>query len=126
MLEDAIKLLETIGVPVTFDDPLLTFILSSITEQIKNATNQANVPEGLHHVAVEMAVGQYLKWMKDSGKLEGFDLEAAVKSIQEGDTNITYAIGDGSLTPEQRLDNLINYMMSGHSNEFKRYRRLVW
>jgi len=73
-----------------------------------------------------MVVGQYLKWKKDCGQLEGFDLDAAVKSIQEGDTNITFAVGEGSATPEQRLNNLIEYLTNGRTREFIRYRRLVW
>ena len=67
-----------------------------------------------------------MKLKKDSGQLGEFDLDAAVKSIQEGDTNITYAIGDGNLTPEQRLDNLIEHLMNGRTREFIRYRRLIW
>lgn len=126
MRNDVVSLLKALGVTVPDSDPLIDFIINTVTERIKNETNQAAIPEGLHFMAVEMAVGQYLKWKKDCGQLEGFDLEAAVKSIQEGDTNITFAVGEGSGTPEQRLDNLILYLMNGRTNEFKRYRRLVW
>ena len=37
-------------------------------------------------------------------------MSAAVKQVQTGDTNITFAIGQGSMTPEQRLDSLIAYL----------------
>ena len=70
--------------------------------------------------------GQYLSLKKNLGQLEGFDLEAAVKQIQEGDTNTVFAIGEGNTTPEQRLDTLINYLMNGRTREFIKYRRLVW
>ena len=73
-----------------------------------------------------MAVGEYLNMKKWSGQLEGFDLDAAVKSIQEGDTNITFALGEGSSTPEQRLNSLIDYLINGRIGEIYRYRRLVW
>jgi len=53
-------------------------------------------------------------------------LDAAVKSIQEGDTNITFALGEGSSTPEQRLNSLIDYLINGRIGEIYRYRRLVW
>lgn len=67
------------------------------------------------------------KLIKCSGQLEGFDLDAAaVKSIQEGDTNITFALGEGSSTPEQRLNSLIDYLINGRIGEIYRYRRLVW
>ena len=55
------------------------------------------------------------------------DLDAAaVKSIQEGDTNIIFALGEGSSTPEQRLNSLIDYLINGRIGEIYRYRRLVW
>lgn len=83
-------------------------------------------PGGLESLAVSMAVGEYLNMKKCSGQLEGFDLDAAVKSIQEGDTNITFALGEGSSTPEQRLNSLIDYLINGRIGEIYRYRRLVW
>lgn len=126
MLEDVNNLLKALGITVPDGDPLLGFICKSVEERVKNETNQQEIPAGLHYMAVEMAVGQYLSWKKDAGQLEGFDLDAAVKSIQEGDTNITFAIGEGSATPEQRLNNLINYLINGRTREFIRYRRLLW
>ena len=126
MLEDVTNLLKALGITVPDGDPLLGVICKSVEERVKNETNQQEIPAGLHYMAVEMAVGQYLSWKKDAGQREGFDLEAAVKQIQEGDTNITFAIGEGSATPEQRLNNLINYLINGRTREFIRYRRLLW
>ena len=126
MREDVVALLDAFGVMGAADDPLLDFIISTVTERIKNETNQPAIPEGLNRLAVEMVAGQYLSLKKGSGQLEGFDLEAAVKQIQEGDTNTVFAIGEGNTTPEQRLDALINYLMNGRTREFIRYRRLVW
>ena len=84
------------------------------------------MPEGLVSVAVYMAVGEYLNMKKVSGQLDGFDLEAAIKQIQEGDTNTVFAIGDGNLTPEQRLNSLIDYLTNGRSRELYRFRKFVW
>ena len=126
MREDAVALLNAFGVTVADADPLLDFIISAVTERIKNETNQPAIPEGLNRLAVEMVAGQYLSLKKGSGQLEGFDLEAAVKQIQEGDTNTVFAIGEGNTTPEQRLDTLINYLINGRTREFIRYRRVVW
>ena len=118
--------LNDFGVTVADADPLLDFIISAVTERIKNETNQPAIPEGLNRLAMEMVAGQYLSLKKGAGQLEGFDLEAAVKQIQEGDTNTVFAVGDGSTTPEQRLDALINYLVNGRTHEFIRYRRIVW
>ena len=126
MREDAVALLNAFGVTVADADPLLDFIISAVTERIKNETNQPAIPEGLNRLAMEMVAGQYLSLKKGAGQLEGFDLEAAVKQIQEGDNNTVFAVGDGSTTPEQRLDALINYLVNGRTHEFIRYRRIVW
>lgn len=126
MREDVISLLNAFGVTGAEADPLIDFVLDSVVERVKNETNLNTIPEGLKKLAVEMALGQYLSLKKNLGQLEGFDLEAAVKQIQEGDTNTVFAIGEGNTTPEQRLDTLINYLMNGRTREFIRYRRVVW
>ena len=58
--------------------------------------------------------------------MNGLDFEAAIKQIQEGDTNTVFAVGEGSLTPEQRLEVLISRLTRDRTREFIRYRRLVW
>ena len=128
MLDDVIALLNALNVTGAADDPLLPYMVNSVTERVKNETNQPEIPEGLHHVAVELVVGEYLTFKKNAGQLdiEGLDLEAAVKQIQEGDTNTVFAIGNGSQTPEQRLDTLIARLTRDRSREFIRFRRIQW
>ena len=128
MLDDVIALLDALNVAGAADDPLLPYMVNSVTERVKNETNQSELPEGLHYVAVELVVGDYLTFKKNAGQLEidGLDLEAAVKQIQEGDTNTVFAIGDGSQTPEQRLDTLIARLTHDRSREFIRFRRIQW
>lgn len=126
MREDVVNVLAAFGVTGAADDPLLDMVINNVQWRIKNLTNQQEVPEGLESMAVFMAVGEYLNMKKATGSLEGFDLEAAVKQIQEGDTNISFAVGEGSLTPEQRLNSLIDYLINGRIGEIYRYRRLVW
>lgn len=126
MREQVIAMLTALGVTGAADDPLLDMIISNVQWRIKNLTNLRKVPKGLESMAVSMAVGEYLNMKKVSGQLDGFDLDAAIKQIQEGDTNTVFAIGDGSSTPEQRLDALISYLINGRTREFYRFRRLVW
>lgn len=126
MREQVIAMLTALGVTRAADDPLLGIVISNVQWRVKNETNLKEIPEGLESVAVYMAVGEYLNMKKVSGQLEGFDLEAAVKQIQEGDTNTVFAIGDGNSTPEQRLDSLINFLINGRMDEIYHYRRLVW
>lgn len=127
MREKVVVMLTALGVEGAADDPLLDIVLNNVQWRIKNLSNLSEIPEGLESLAVSMAVGEYLNMKKCSGQLEGFDLDAAaVKSIQEGDTNITFALGEGSSTPEQRLNSLIDYLINGRIGEIYRYRRLVW
>ena len=127
MRDKAVTMLTALGVAGAADDPLLDIALNNVQWRIKTLSTLSEIPEGLESLAVSMAVGEYLNMKKCSGQLEGFDLDAAaVKSIQEGDTNITFALGEGSSTPEQRLNSLIDYLINGRIGEIYRYRRLVW
>ena len=127
MRDKAVAMLTALGVAGAADDPLLDIALNNVQWRIKNLSNLSEIPEGVGSLAVSMAVGEYLNMKKCSGQLEGFDLDAAaMKSIQEGDTNITFALGEGSSTPEQRLNSLIDYLINGRIGEIYRYRRLVW
>ena len=121
-----ISMLTALGVTWVVGDPLLDILLQNVQQRILNKTNQSVIPEGLESVAVYMAVGEYLNMKKTVGQLTGFDLDAAIKQIQEGDTNTVFAIGEGSLTPEQRLNGLIDYLINGRSDELYRFRKLVW
>lgn len=128
MLDDVISLLNALGVTGAGDDPLIPYMINSVTERVKNETNQSKVPKGLRWLCVELVVGEYLAFKKGAGQLDidGLDLDAAIKQIQEGDTNTVFAIGEGSQTPEQRLDSLIARLRQDRTREFIRYRRLVW
>ncbi len=126
MRDQVISMLTALGVTGAATDPLLDIVLTNVQWRIKNLTNRTTVPDGLENMLVQMTVGEYLKMKKDTGQLEGLDLEAAIKQIQEGDTNITFAIGDGSQTPEQRLNSLIDFLINGRIGEIYRYRRIVW
>ena len=106
MRDKAVAMLTALGVAGAADDPLLDMVLTKVQWRIKNLSNLSEIPEGLESLAVSM--------------------DAAVKSIQEGDTNITFALGEGSSTPEQRLNSLIDHLINGRIGEIYRYRRLVW
>ena len=128
MEEKLNELLTALGLTEKVDDPLTVYVLSSVTERLLNETNLTELPDWLACLGAELALGELLRLKKSMGLLdiEGLDLDAAVKSIQEGDTNITFASGEGSLTPEQRLDVLIARLTADRSREILRYRRLVW
>jgi hypothetical protein len=124
--DDVVAMLTALGVTGADTDPLLDIFLMNVQQRIMNKINCSSIPEGLEGVAVYMAVGEYLNAKKATGQLTGFDLDAAIKQIQEGDTNTVFALGEGSLTPEQRLNVLIDYLINGRSDELYRFRKMVW
>lgn len=127
MREDVVTLLAALGVAGAAENPLLDLVINQVQWRIKNLTNLQEVPEGLVGLAVQMAAGEFLSMLKGSGQLEGFELEeAAIKQIQEGDTNTVFSVGDGSYTPEQRLNSLIDFLINGRIGEIYRYRKMVW
>jgi len=127
MFEDVVERLKSFGYEVTeIDNWMIEFLIQKIENSIKADCNINTIPEELHEIAVDMVVGEFLLNKKSRGQLEGFDLEAAVKQIHEGDTSVTFAIGDGSKTPEERLDELILYLMNYGKGKFAAYRCIKW
>ena len=123
MVDAVKKRLESLGCVVGEDDGwIIDFVIEKVREKIKNECNVDQIPDGLFHVAVEMACGEYLSAKKGSGQLTEFDVDEAVKQIKEGDTTVTYAIADGAIT----LDGLINLLIGSGSAQFVRFRRLAW
>lgn len=124
MLEDVTARLASFGYTVTEGDAwMLNFIIAKVENHIKSECNLAEVPEGLHTIAVDMVVGEFLLNKKSMGSLEGFDLSVVVKQIQEGDTNVVF---DTSHSPEQRLDVLINYLMTYGKGALASFRCFRW
>lgn len=127
MLEVITERLASFGYDVTENDSwMLEFIIQKVENSIKADCNIDSIPDGLHEIAVDMVVGEFLLNKKSKGQLEGFDLDAAVKQIKEGDTSVTFAIGEGDSTPEKRLDDLILYLMNYGKGKFASYRCIKW
>ena len=130
MYDRIVELLAAIGYDTISDSDkiILNFAISKVESEIKNEINWQDVPEGLEHIAVDMAVGEFLLSKKTfaPNDLESLDLEYAVKQIQTGDTNTVFATGEGCLTPEQRLTSFINYLLSYGKAEFNSFRRIRW
>lgn len=110
------------------DESSLTFVIEKVRSSIKNEINWQDVPEGLEHIAIDMALGEFLAAKKtfSPDDLVGLDLTNAVKEIKEGDTTIAFNTGEGSQTPEQRLTTYINYLLNYGKEEFASFRRLKW
>ena len=133
MIDDVKARLESMGYEVdeetgSTDLFLINFMIQKTEAHIKNSCNISSIPDGLYQIAVDMACGNFLYEKKavDADSLTGFDLDAAVKQISEGDTSITYALGEGSTTPEARLDAFIAYLIGYGEKDFVTYRCMTW
>lgn len=128
-LEFVKKRINTFGIKVEDEDELLlNFCIDKVEYTIRNETNQPEVPEGLRHIAADMVVGEFIMAKKAFApdKLDWIDIGYAIKQIQTGDTNTVFATGEGSLTPEQRLNGFIDYLLSYGKGELSSYRRIKW
>lgn len=120
------KRLESFGYIITeSDDWIISFAIQKVENNIKNSCNVTSIPDGLKHIAVDMICGEFLFAKKQTGKLDGFNLETAVKQVQTGDTSVTFAV-EASRTPEQRLDTLLSYLMNNGKDGFACYRKIKW
>ena len=129
MVEQARERLESFGYLLKDgDEVILAFSLQKVENTIKNDCNVSSVPKGLVSIAIDMAVGEFLTAKKSFTPYDiaGLDLDYAVKQIQAGDTNTVFATGEGNLTPEQRLNNFLNYLLTHGRDEFSCYRKLRW
>ena len=122
-----LKRLDSLGYTIRADDGwMIGFSIQKVENHIKNSCNISSIPDGLVFEAVDMVCGEFLFALKQTGELnEQFDLETAIKQVQAGDTNVTFAI-ESSQTPEQRLQNLLNYLMTKGEGDFVCYRRIKW
>ena len=129
MLDKTVKRLEGFGYKLKAGDKaVLKFAVEKVTNTIKNECNVSMVPDGLMNIAVDMAAGEFLRAKKafSPSDISGLDLDFAVKQIQAGDTSTTFAVGDGSLTPEQRLDLFIDRLLNYGRGELACYRKIRW
>ena len=98
----------------------LAFAVNSVTEYIKNATNQLTVPEGLTFTAVDMVCGEFLQKRLDTDNLEEFKVEQAIKTLKIGDTSTTFKDGQSS-----GINVLIN-TLTGRKGDVLSHRKLKW
>lgn len=105
------------------DGWLLGFAVQKAESCFKIHCNLDVIPDELRTVEVDMICGEFLLAKKQSGRLEGYEFEAAVKSISEGDVSVSYS---GDSTPEQQFDTLLQRLVHPSDDVFAAYRRISW
>lgn len=125
--EDIIKRLKQLGYTATEEDnDTIDFELNKIQNYVLNFCNITVIPEILDPRIVDRVCGEFLFYKKNSGSLENFNYDAVIKSIKEGDTTITYAVGQGEDTPENRFDTFVKSLERGFDKLCTPWRRLRW
>lgn len=115
--------------PSEADSWMITFCIQKVENHIKNSCNISEIPNELKEIEIDRICGEFLFSKKQSGQLnaeDGFDVEMAIKQVQAGDTNVTFAVGEGSETLETKLNVLISYLLNCGESDFICYRQIKW
>lgn len=125
--EDIVSRLKQLGYTATKeDDEQIDFELNKTINYVKNYCNITDIPEILDLRIVDRVCAYFLYNKKNSGTLEGFNYDAVIKEIKEGDTMIRYAVGQGEDTPENRFDGFVKQLERGFDKWITPHRRLRW
>ena len=100
--------------------------LLKITNYTLNYCNITQIPSIIIPRLIDRVCGEFLYYKKNSGSLEGFNYEAVVKQIKEGDTTLVYAVGQGEDTPENRFDAFVKQLERGYDKWITPHRRIRW
>lgn len=125
--QDITERLKQLGYTATnADNSHIDFELNKILGYVRNYCNITIIPEILDPRIIDRVCSEFLYYKKNSGELEGFSYDAVIKQIKEGDTSITYAVGQGEDTPENRFDSFVKNLERGFDKWLTPHRRLRW
>ena len=124
-IEDIKSRLETFGYKFNeaSDTFALTFAKDKAEMHIKNVINDSDVPEEAKYAAIDAICAEFLALKKGTGQLPDELIESVVKSVKMGDTTITL---DESASADRQFDAIVNSMMNYYSDDFMRFRKMVW
>lgn len=104
----------------------ITYELNKTLAYVMNFCNITNIPSILDTRIIDRVCSDFLYYKKNSGSLEGFNYDAVIKQVKEGDTTISYAVGQGEDTPENRFDAFVKSLERGFDKWCTPHRRLRW
>lgn len=111
------------------DPETLQFEIDKVIDYVVNycnVTDAAELPDLLNKRVIDRICMEFLYIKKNSGQLDGFDYDIVVKTIKEGDTQVSLAVGQDGDTPESRFDKCVDYLYKGFDKWICKYRRLRW
>lgn len=113
-------------IPSVEDSEHIAYELNKTVNYAKNSCNITEIPPILNLRIIDRVCADFLYYKKNSGSLEGFNYDAVIKQIKEGDTTISYAVGQGEDTPENRFDSFVKQLERGFDKWLCPWRRLRW
>ena len=125
MYLEKIKLrLKSLGYEVTNEDAFaLEFVMGKVDQYIKHFCNIDEVPECLEYPFIELCVSDFMISKMSMGKLESMELEQVVKTIEDGDTTVSFQSGMDANT---RFVTYFNSLAKTQEQSLLRHRKLVW
>ena len=127
MVRDVVERLKHFGDDIKDDDMgRLEYELRKIQNYVLNYCNIPKIPEILDIRIIDRVCSDFLYYKKNAGLLEGFNYDAVIKQIKEGDTTVSYAVGQGEDTPENRFDSFVKQLERGFDKWITPWRRLRW
>ncbi len=126
-LQDIIERLGQLGYSATETDySQIEFEILKTNNYVLNYCNITTIPDILDPRIIDRVCADFLYYKKNSGSLKGFNYDAVVKEIKEGDTTVKYAVGQGEDTPENRFDTFVKSLERGFDKWITPHRRLRW
>ena len=123
--EDVIERLKQLGYVASGEDnDQIEFELNTVLNYVMNYCNTTTIPTIVDPRIIDRVCSSFLYNKKNSGSLKGFNYDAVIKSIKEGDTTITYSVGQGEDTPENRFDAFVKSLERGFDKWITPHRRL--
>lgn len=125
--KNVIDRLKQLGYTSTESDyAQLDFELNKTINYVMNYCNITTIPEILDLRICDRVCADFLFYKKNVGCLEGFNYDAVIKEIKEGDTTVKYAVGQGEDTPENRFDSFVKSLERGFDKWLTPWRALRW
>ena len=112
--------------PTDADDSQIEFELTKMVNYTLNYCNIQEIPEIIENRLIDRVCSEFLFYKKNSGTLTDFDYDTVIKQLKEGDTQITWAVGQGEDTPESRFDRFVKQLERGYDKWITPHRRLRW
>lgn len=125
-IEAVLKRLDSFGYEIKESDAwMIGFAMQKVENHIKNFCNTDSIPDGLFNATVDRVCGEFLFTKKQTGQLNigELDLDGAVTSIKEGDTQINF---DAGSSDESRFNQLVNYLMNQGEGDLICFRKIRW